>query len=88
MQAIGFSKNQLARMILIENAWLLLVGMAIGIFAALVTTLPHYFFGDASVPWLALAVMFAVIAVVGVVTSWLASRSVFNAPLIQSLRAQ
>jgi ABC-type antimicrobial peptide transport system permease subunit len=87
MRAVGFTRSQLARMILIENAWLLLVGMAVGIVAALVTTLPHYFFGDATVPWLALFGMFGFIAVVGLLTSWLASRSVFNAPLIESLRA-
>ena len=86
MRAVGFTKRQLARMILVENAWLLLAGMATGIFAALVTTLPHYFFGSASIPWLALSSMFAFIAIVGLLTSWLASRSVFNAPLIESLR--
>ena len=87
MQAIGFTRNQLAGMILIENAWLLLLGMVIGIVAALVTTLPHYFFGNASVPWLALLGMFTFIAATGLVTSWLASRSIFNTPLIESLRA-
>ncbi len=87
LQAVGFTRRQLARLIAIENAWLLLAGLAIGIGAALVTTLPHYFLGDASVPWLELLGMFAFIAVVGLVTSWLASRSVFRAPLIESLRA-
>ncbi|MGI9518265.1 MAG: FtsX-like permease family protein, partial [Pirellulaceae bacterium] len=87
MRAVGFTKSQLASMILIENAWLLLAGLLIGIGAALVTTLPHYLFGNASIPWAALLGMFAFIAVVGLLTSWLASRSVFKAPLIESLRA-
>lgn len=87
MRAVGFTKSQLARMILLENAWLLMVGMITGIVAALVTTLPHYFFGDASIPWLALFLMFGFIAIIGLATSWLASRNVFKAPLIESLRA-
>ncbi len=87
MRAVGFTRSQLARMILIENAWLLVAGLLIGIGAALVTTLPHYWFGNASVPWGALLGMFVFIAVVGLLTSWLAARSVFQAPLIESLRA-
>ena len=87
MRAVGFTRRQLAKMILLENAWLLLAGLAIGIGAALVTTLPHYVFGDASVPWMALAGMFVFITLAGLVTSWIASRSVFRAPLIESLRS-
>ena len=86
MRAVGYTRRKLARMILIENAWLLLAGMVTGILAALVTTLPHYFFGDASIPWAALLTMFGFIGCVGLLTSWLASRRVFKAPLIESLR--
>ena len=74
-------------MIAIENLWLLTIGLLIGIGAALVTTLPHYFFGDASVPWAALLVMLTFVAAAGLLTSWFASRSVFRAPLVESLRA-
>ena len=86
MRAIGFTKAQLAQMIMTENAWLLMVGMGIGMVAALVTTFPHYVFGDASMPWRELLAMFAAITFVGLLTTWLASRSVFRAPLIDSLR--
>ncbi|MDG2014946.1 MAG: ABC transporter permease [Pirellulaceae bacterium] len=86
MRAIGFTKAQLAQMIMTENAWLLMVGMGIGILAALVTTFPHYVFGDASMPWQELLGMFTAIAFVGLLTTWLASRSIFRAPLIESLR--
>ena len=43
-------------MVLLENIWLLLAGLAIGILAALVTTIPHYIIGGASIPWLDLVV--------------------------------
>ncbi len=87
MRAVGFSRSRLARMVLLENAWLLALGLAIGIGAALFTTLPHYFFGAASVPWQETLIMFGAIALVGLGTSWLASKAVFKAPLVQSLRA-
>ena len=87
MRAIGFTHSQLAQMIMVENAWLLLAGMAVGMIAALVTTLPHYFFGDASPPWQELVFMFFAISLVGLTTTWLASQSVFKTSLIQSLRS-
>jgi hypothetical protein len=86
LRAVGFTHSQLARMIAIENVWLLVLGLLTGIGTALVTTLPHYVFGSASVPWLALAGMFAFIAATGLVTSAWAGRRVFRAPLVASLR--
>lgn len=86
MQAVGFSRSQLGRMILIENAWLLLMGMAIGVGSALVTTLPHYWVGGAAVPWWELSVMFTAILVVGLVAAWGASRLIARMPLVESLR--
>ncbi len=86
LRAIGFTHRQLARMIVIENVWLLLIGLATGVGAALVTTLPHWFYGAASAPWLALAGMFAFIAAAGLLTSLLAARGIFRAPLLASLR--
>ena len=54
MRAVGFGKRRLASMILIENGWLLGAGLLVGVLSALCSTLPHFFFGDASVPWLPL----------------------------------
>lgn len=87
MRAIGFTHSQLAQMIMVENAWLLIAGMGVGMIAALVTTLPHYFFGDASPPWQELVFMFFAISLVGLTTTWLASQRVFKTSLIQSLRS-
>ena len=73
-------------MILIENAWLLLMGMAIGVGSALVTTLPHYWVGGAAVPWLELSVMFTSILMVGLLVAWGASGLIARMPLFESLR--
>ena len=87
MRAVGFSRKKLSRMVLLENAWLLLMGMGVGIGAALFTTVPHWFVGTASAPWLELAVMFAGIVAVGMIAGWFASRIISKTPLLESLRA-
>ena len=86
LQAVGFSRQQLSRMVLVENAWLLMMGMGIGIGSALFTTLPHYFVGGANVPWVDLAIMFSVILIVGLAASWVTSGLIARMPLIESLR--
>ena len=87
MRAVGFDQRKLSWMVLMENAWLLLMGMGVGIGAALFTTVPHWFVGNASVPWLALSAMFAGIVGVGLIAGWLASRIIARMPLLDSLRA-
>ena len=87
MRAVGFRRRKLASMVLMENTWLLMMGLAVGIGAALFTTVPHWFVGTASVPWMALALMFAGIVGVGLIAGWLASRIISKMPLLESLRA-
>ena len=87
MRSVGFSRPQLSKMILLENIWLLMTGLAIGIIAAMVTTVPHYFVGGASIPWLDLAALLLIIVLFGVAAAWLASRIISKLPLIASLRA-
>ena len=86
LRAVGFEMPQLSSMVMLENAWLLLTGLAVGIGSALLTTVPHWLTGAASVPWLALVAIFASIMVVGLLTGWLASRSISRVPLLESLR--
>lgn len=87
MRALGFSRKQLAGLIVLENVFLLMAGLAIGIGAALVTVIPHFLFGNAAVPWTTLAAMLGFVSVVGVFASLVATRGVFRLPLVQSLRA-
>lgn len=87
LQAVGFGRPRLRWMLLLENGFLLLVGLGVGISAALFTTLPHAWFGNVSVPWGPLVMMFGVIAVVGLLASGWAARQVFRLPLLESLRS-
>ncbi len=87
MRAVGFSRQRLGKMVLWENSFLLVMGLLVGIGAALVTTLPHWFIGNASIPWSDLAMMFGVIAFVGLLAGAFAARQIFRMPLLESLRA-
>lgn len=87
MQAVGFSRTKLASMVLMENAWLLTLGLGCGVAAALFTTLPHWLVGTASIPWKDLGLMFAAIVAVGLLASWIGSRLISRMPLLESLRA-
>ena len=86
LRAVGFQLPQLSRLVMLENAWLLLIGLAVGIGSALLTTVPHWLTGAASVPWLALVAIFVGITLVGLIAGWLASRSISQVPLLESLR--
>ena len=86
MQSVGFTRRQLSKLVLMENSYLLLGGLVVGIVAALFATLPHYWFGSASVPWQELAMLFALIAAAGLLASVLASRIIARLPLVESLR--
>jgi len=87
MRAVGFGKGRLAQMILIENSWLLGSGLVVGVLSALCGTLPHYLFGAASVPWVALAGIFIAIFAIGIFASLLATRVLSRMNLLDSLRA-
>ena len=87
MRSVGFSRAQLARMVLLENFWLLLMGLAIGVSAALFTTVPHFLVGGASIPWLDLAVLLLIILGFGAMAAWVASKTISRLPLIESLRS-
>lgn len=87
MRAVGFSRQRLGKMVLWENSFLLLTGLAVGVGAALFTTLPHWLIGNASIPWGDLATMFVFIAIVGLLAGVFAARQIFRLPLLDSLRA-
>jgi hypothetical protein len=86
MRAGGFRAARLVAMVVLENAVLLLGGLAIGCIAAAVALLPQWAPQEASVPWLTLAALLGTIAVVGIAAGWLATRSAVRAPILPALR--
>jgi ABC-type antimicrobial peptide transport system permease subunit len=86
LRAVGFSESQLGQLILLENLWLLGKGLGVGLGAALFATLPHRWLGNATIPWLELALMFGLIATVGLLASGLAAVKLGRVPVLESLR--
>jgi ABC-type antimicrobial peptide transport system permease subunit len=88
LRAAGFRRSLLARLVMLENAVLLVGGLALGVLAALVAVLPHWILGGASVPWLSLAATLAAVLIAGLLASLLAVRATVRAELIPALRAE
>jgi ABC-type antimicrobial peptide transport system permease subunit len=86
LRAAGFSRRRLGRIVLYENAVLLVVGLGVGVAAALVAVLPHLGAGGAAVPWVGLAVMLGLILVAGIVAGLVAVRSMLSVPVVAALR--
>jgi ABC-type lipoprotein release transport system permease subunit len=86
MRAGGFPNRRLVWMVLLENAFLLLGGLAVGCIAAAIALLPQWLPRDAAVPWATLAAVLGVIAAVGLAAAWLATRSALRAPILPALR--
>ena len=61
-------------------------GLAIGSLAALAAVLPHALTEQAGTPWATLGALLAIVAGVGALAGWLASRAVLRAPLLPALR--
>lgn len=89
LRATGFRRRRLAQMVMLENAFLLIVGLGAGAVAALAVLLPHVvLLGGAKIPWLTLAATLATVLVVGLLAGLIAVRSVLQAPLLPALRGE
>jgi ABC-type antimicrobial peptide transport system permease subunit len=86
LQAVGFRRRRLALLVLLEQAALLLAGLATGALAALVALAPHLLAGGAGIPWWSLATTLAVIFAVGLLAGSIAVKAVLKAPVLAALR--
>jgi ABC-type antimicrobial peptide transport system permease subunit len=86
MRAAGFRRRRLAEMVMIENAVLLAGGLCVGLLAALLAVLPHWWAGGAEVPLADLAIYLGIVLIVGLVSGLAAVRATLRAPLLAALR--
>lgn len=87
LRCLGFSPARLAQMVLLEQLWLLGLGLSVGILAALASTFPHWLAGGASIPWSGMALMVAGVAGAGLLTGLTVVRKVAALPVIAGLRS-
>jgi hypothetical protein len=86
LRAVGFTRIQLRRLILIEHGGLLLLGLACGVGAALVAVLPALRASASQVPYQSLGLTLAALLVSGLVWIWLAGGLALRGELLRALR--
>ena len=86
LSACGFRRTRLAALLLYENGFLLLVGLLIGIAAALIAVAPRLV-DPSPFPWASLASSLALVIAVGLLTSFFAARIALRRPLLETLKS-
>lgn len=87
MRAVGFGPRRLLALLFGEQLFLLLVGLVVGVLAALAATVPHWLVGQASLPWLHLALILGGVVICGLVSALLSARTVLRLPVGPTLKA-
>jgi ABC-type antimicrobial peptide transport system permease subunit len=87
LRAVGYRTRQLQFLVLVENAFLLLAGLGIGVLAALASVAPHVVEG-ATVPWARLAGLLVLVFVVGLLVASAATAGILRVPVIPALRRE
>jgi ABC-type antimicrobial peptide transport system permease subunit len=87
LRAVGYRTRHLQLLILAENALLLVLGLSIGVAAALISVAPHVA-GGASVPWARLSAILVLVFVVGLAVASGATAGILRVPVIPALRRE
>ena len=85
-RALGFRRAALGWLVLAENAYLLALGLGVGVAAALLAVAPHLAGG--AVLWLRLLGLLGLVLVVGLGAGAAAVMSTLRAPLLPALRRE
>jgi ABC-type antimicrobial peptide transport system permease subunit len=86
LQAAGFSRRMLAKLVLLENAVLLGLGLLIGLFAAVLAVLPQMLGRGTPLPWVSLVILLALIFCTGMTAGVVAVRAASQMPILEALR--
>ena len=88
LACLGFLRRQIICIIVLENGFLLLCGLAIGAGAALVSVLPHLMSVLADVEWLSVAGTLLACVAVGIASCAVAASMAVRGDLVQALRSE
>lgn len=86
MQAVGFRQPVILRMLVLEHARLILLGLLVGLVAAGIATAPALLSGGGDFLTARLALTVAGLGLGGVLWAWLAARAALRGPLLPALR--
>jgi ABC-type lipoprotein release transport system permease subunit len=88
LRAIGYRPRHLFTMVLAENVFLLLMGLATGAGCAALATAPAVFARGGHVPLASLAILLALVAATGIASSSLATAVALRSPLLDALKSE
>jgi putative ABC transport system permease protein len=88
LRAVGYRPEDLRRMVIAENAFLLIAGTVIGTVCAFIAIAPAFFERGGHLPNPSLALLLLAVPVAGMAASLAAVRVVSRAPLLETLRAE
>jgi ABC-type antimicrobial peptide transport system permease subunit len=84
--AVGFRKNLLLRLLLMENGALLMSGLGLGVVAAIVAVLPAVLSPSAQLPYASLGLTLIAVLMNGFFWTWTATRFALRGNLLAALR--
>ncbi len=88
LRSVGFLKSRLVWLVLCENAFLLVWGLAAGTISALIAMAPHLVTIGADVPWATVGMILGAVAVVGMLAALFAVYEAVRTPVLATLRAE
>ena len=86
LQAVGFRRRSLRWLVLSEHAGLLLLGLAIGLIAALIAVIPSFNSAASQLPVISLALTIGGVLITGLLWTWLAVAATVRGQLLDALR--
>ncbi len=88
LRAVGYQPRHLAKLVLAENALLLVSGVAAGAICAVIAILPALAERGAKLPLAPMAALIAAVLATGLLASILAVKAALGSPLLASLRSE
>ena len=88
MQAVGFRKGALRWLVCSEHGLLLVLGLAVGVGAALLAVWPSLTTPGAQMPWRTLGWVLAGVMASGIIWTWLAATAALRGKLLMALRSE
>jgi hypothetical protein len=88
LRAVGYLPRQVAALVLVENAWLLLWGLTTGAVSALLAMTPHLSGAGAEVPWKSVLSLLAAVFLAGSAAALFAVRTAIRLPIVATLRGE
>jgi ABC-type antimicrobial peptide transport system permease subunit len=84
--AVGFRRQLVQQLLLLENGALLAAGLGVGVIAAAVAVLPAVLAPGTQLPMISLATTLVAILLNGLLWTWLATRFAVRGDLLRALR--